>query len=332
MNERMTSKQRVLTAMRHEEPDRVPLNIWLYLPDLGSEELKAEVEAKYGSLDEFYDTFGIDLVMDIVPFPYKDVVWGESGTFITGVGGVAVEEITDEHLLDPDDESLYAGIKQLVQTCGDEKAVVAHVWGVVEAAYSFMGVETTLINMVTKRDRMADLFRRLGQWSARVAENALDLGADLVQISADAGANTGMLFSPRLWWKLVYPNDKLIVDVVKRRGKPALMHNDGNIWPIMDGIVEMGIDVLHPLQTSAGMDLIEVKQKYGDQLTIHGGLDVSHVLPRAPEEELVATIQRYMEALKPGGGFIFNTEHFVSATTLARLELAYETALRHAWY
>ena len=68
-------------------------------------------------------------------------------------------------------------------------------------------------------------------------------------------------------------------------------------------------------------------------LTIHGGLDVSHVLPRATEEELVATIRRYMEALKPGGGFIFNTEHFVPATaTLARLELAYETALRHAWY
>lgn len=209
MSEKMNSKQRVLTAIRHEEPDRVPLNIWLYLPGLGSEELKAEIEVKYGSLDEFYEAFGIDLVMDMVPFPYKDVVWGESGTFITGIGGVAVEEITDEHFHDPDDESLYAGLKQLVQTHGDEKAVVAHVWG------------------------------------------------------------------------LVYPNDKLIVDVVKRRGKPAAMHNDGNIWRIMDGIVEMGIDMLHPLQTSAGMDLIEVKQKYGHQLTIHGGLDVSHVLPRS---------------------------------------------------
>ncbi|MCK4515289.1 MAG: hypothetical protein KAU31_08530, partial [Spirochaetaceae bacterium] len=144
---------------------------------------------------------------------------------------------------------------------------------------------------------------------------------------------TGMLFSPKMWRELVYPNDKLIADVARRQGKPVIMHNDGNIWEIMDSIVEMGVDVLHPVQTSAGMDLIEVKKKYGDRLTINGGLEVSYVLPLAEEEELITTIQRYMEALKPGGGFIFNTEHFVPATTtLARLELAYLTALQSAWY
>jgi len=333
MNEKMNSKQRVLTAIRHQEPDRVPLNIWLYAPGFASEELKAEVDAKYGSLAGFYEVFGIDLVMEILPFPYKGFVPGDKGTFFTGAGGVSAEEITDEHVCDPDDEALYDGLRKLVEVYGGDKAVVAQVWGVVEACYCFMGVEATLVDMTIKQEPMAGLFRRLGEWSARVAENSLDLGADMVQISADAGSKTGLLFSPNLWWELVYPNDKLIADVVKRRGKPVIMHNDGNIWSIMDGIVEMGVDVLHPLQTSAGMDLIEVKEKYGDRLTINGGLDVSHVLPRASDEELVTTIRRYMEALKPGGGFIFNTEHFVPATTtLARLELAYETALQYAWY
>ncbi|CAG0993318.1 hypothetical protein ANRL3_02930 [Anaerolineae bacterium] len=111
------------------------------------------------------------------------------------------------------------------------------------------------------------------------------------------------------------------------------MHNDGNIWQIMDGIVEMGVDLLHPLQTSAGMDLIEVKKKYGDRLTINGGLDITRVLSETTDEELVATIRDYMHALKTRGGFILNTEHFVPETIpLPRLELAYETALRYAWY
>lgn len=333
MIERMTSKQRVLTAIRHEEPDRVPLNIWLYAPGMGSEELKSEVEAKYGSLDGFYETFGIDFVTEILPFPHKGFVPGDQGTFFTGAGGVSAEQIIDEHLCDPDDEASYDGLRKLVEVYGEDRAVVAHVWGVVEASYSFMGVEATLIDMTVRQEPMAELFRRLGEWSAQVAENALDLGADMVQISADAGSKTGMLFSPNLWREIVYPNDKLIADVARRRGKPVIMHNDGNIWDIMDGIVEMGVDVLHPVQTSAGMDLIEVKEKYGDRLTINGGLDVSHTLPLAEEEELVATIRRHMEAMKPGGGFIFNTEHFVPATTtLGRVELAYETALQCSWY
>ena len=333
MKEKMNSKQRVLTAIRHEEPDRVPLNIWLYAPGIGSEELKSEVDAKYGSLDGFYDAFGIDFVTEILPFPYTGFVPGDRGTFFTGAGGVSAEEVIDEHLCDPDDEASYDGLRKLVELHGEDKAVVAHVWGVVEASYSFMGVEATLIDMTVKQEPMAELFRRLGRWSARVAENSLDLGADMIQISADAGSKTGMLFSPNTWREMVYPNDKRIADVARRQGKPVIMHNDGNIWEIMDGIVEMGVDVLHPVQTSAGMDLIEVKKKYGDRLTINGGLDVSQVLPLADEEELVATIRRYMEALKPGGGFIFNTEHFVPATTtLARLELAYLTALQSAWY
>jgi uroporphyrinogen decarboxylase len=329
----MNSKERVLAAIRHTEPDRVPLGIWLYQPGFGSERLKADIEARYGSLDAFYAAFSIDLRMEIVPLPYRDYVPGQGGTMTTGAGGLPPEEITRDAFRDPDDEALYAGLRELITRQGDEKAIVAHVWGAVEGAYSFMGVEATLLNIAAQPQRMAALFEMIGEWSARVAGNVLDLGADIVQISADAGSTTGLLFSPRQWRKLVYPNDKLIADAIQRRGKPVVMHSDGHIWPIMDGIVEMGIDVLHPMQISAGMNPVEVKRKYGNRLTINGGLDLSYVLPAAPEVELVEAVRRTMEALKPGGGFIFNSEHFIPETvTLHRLELAYQTALSCARY
>lgn len=329
----MNSKERVLAAVRHEEPDRVPINIWLYQRGIGSEEVKAAVVAKYGSLDGFYDTFGIDLFTHILSFPYKNYISGPEGTMISGKGGIPVEQITDQHFQDPDGEHLYTGLKKLIDDRGGEKAIVAHVWGVLEASYGFMGIENALFNIAANPSKTAELYERIGNWSARVAENAIELGADIVQISADAGSTTGPLINPKHWWRLIYPNDKVIVDAIKRRGIPAAMHNDGNIWPLMDGIVEMGIDILHPVQSSAGMDPVRVKQLYGDRLTIHGGLDITYVLPRAPEEEMVATIARYMSQLKPQGGFIFHSEHFIPAdVTLSRLELAYETALKHSWY
>ena len=328
----MNSKQRVLAAIQHQEPDRVPLGIWLYQKIFGSEKLRAAIEIQYGSLEKFYDALRIDLLLYVMPFPYKNYVPGLGGTFQTGLGGVALEAITADHFRDPAEASLYTGLEQLIAT-HPKQAIVAHVWGVVKAAYSFMGVEATLMNMVAQPELMARFFSQLGQWSARMAEHAIARGADIVQISADAGASNGMLFSPKQWWSLVYPNDKLIAAAIKRRGKPVAMHNDGNIWQIMDGIVALGVDVLHPIQTSAGMDLRAVKQQYGDRLTINGGLDITRVLSDTTDEELVAIIRDYMNVLKPRGGFIVNTEHFVPETIpLTRIELAYRTAFQSGGY
>jgi uroporphyrinogen decarboxylase len=329
----MNAKARVLTAIRHQEPDRVPLHIWLYQPLVGSEEIKSAVECQYGSLDAFYDALHIDLFTMILNFPYRDYVSGLDGTIMTGRGAIAVEAITPDHFTDPADPAHYAALHRLIAKRGNDKAILAHTWGVLEAAYSFLGLQTTMINLVQKPAEMDRLFGMIAKWSSQVAIHAAKLGADIVQVSADSGSTTGPLISPATWRKLIYPHDKTIVDAIKGSGAIAAMHNDGNIWAFMDAIVEMGIEVLHPVQSSAGMDLAVVKQRYGEQITIHGGLDISHVLPFATDEELVETIRRTMEICKPGGGFIFQSEHFIPGNvSLSRLELAYQTALEYSWY
>ena len=329
----MNGKQRTLMAIGHQEPDRVPLHIWLYHPLVGSEEIKTAVEAKYGDLDTFYDALEIDLFTMLLPFPYKDYVSGLGGTIMTGKGAIPVETITSDHFTDPDNPDLYDRLRQLIAKRGEDKAILAHTWGVLEAAYSFLGLQTTLINLAKKQEEMNRLFGLIADWSAQVSVNAAKLGADIVQVSADSGSTTGPLISPTLWRELIYPHDKTIVDAIKQAGAIPAMHNDGNIWAFMDDIVEMGVEVLHPVQSSAGMELAEVKQRYGDRLTIHGGLDISHVLPFASDEELVETIRHTMEVCKPGGGFIFQSEHFIPGNvSLSRLELAYRTALEYSWY
>ncbi|MCP4497965.1 MAG: hypothetical protein GY825_14460, partial [Phycisphaeraceae bacterium] len=92
-------------------------------------------------------------------------------------------------------------------------------------------------------------------------------------------------------------------------------------------------EAMHPFQQSAGFDLADVKRTWGDRITIHGGLEIRHYLPRATEEELIEHVRQNVLTCKPGGGFIFNTEHTVQPDTdLERVELAYRPARECGWY
>ena len=94
----------------------------------------------------------------------------------------------------------------------------------------------------------------------------------------------------------------------------------------------MGVDVLHPIQESAGMDMFEVKHRYGDRITLHGGLDL-RMLCRLKKEEVRGYVEPRMTALKKGGGFIFNTGHTVQMdTSLDILEYAYDIAMEYGSY
>ena len=180
---------------------------------------------------------------------------------------------------------------------------------------------------------MKELFGKICSWSERVAQNVVELGIDVLHISGDVGANNAMLVSPQSWRERIAPLDARIISPGKKRGMPCSLHSCGYFRPVLDDLIDMGIQIVHPLQQSAGMDLRDVKENWGDRVTIHGGLEIRHYLPRASEDELIAHVRDNILSCMPGGGFIFNTEHTVQPdTTLERVELAYQTALEHSWY
>ncbi|MGQ9629379.1 MAG: uroporphyrinogen decarboxylase family protein [bacterium] len=321
--ERMSGKERTLMAIRHEEPDRIPLNIWMM-----REDMCRRVIERYGSMDQFYRELHIDVFMAITPPPNR-----HNQEFLEEKMTMKLEEIADADFMDPDDPSIYAGVRELVDKYGDEKCVLAHVWGVLEGTYSFMGVEETLLQYAIWSPAMQALFQRVRDWSAHVARNVVELGIDVLHISGDVGCNNAMIVSPESWRERIAPHDAQIISVGKRRGLPCSLHSCGYIRPIIGDLIELGVDVIHPLQQSAGMDLSDVKKNWGDRMTIHGGLELRHYLSRAPEDELIAHVRDNVLTCKPGGGFIFNTEHTVQPdTTLDRVELAYRTALDYGWY
>lgn len=321
--ERMSGKERTLTTLRHREPDRVPLNIWMFRKDV-----RAAVVERYGSLDRFHEELGIDVFMAVTPPPNR-----HNPEFVEEHMNLAFEEVTDDDFLDPDDPVIYEGVKELVERYGEDKCILAQTWGVLESAYSFIGVEETLLRFGMWEPSMQAFFAKLGEWSAQVTRNVVELGIDVLHVSGDIGANQRMIVSPASWRERIAPLDAAIFAPGRERGLPCSLHSCGFFQPVIDDFLAMGVVAMHPLQQSAGFDLREIKARWGDRVTIHGGLEIRHYLPRATEAELVEHVRENVLACKPGGGFVFNTEHTVQPdTALERVELAYRTAREHGWY
>lgn len=360
----MLGRERVFAALQHREADRVPLYIWLFWSPINE-----AIVAKYGSEEAFYDRFDIDMWQT---FPAKGVFqqakvsadmpdaldeerrsvmeqmaeaeeWQEGDA--AGVpsrlniyGDVpTIDEILDLPFADPDDSEIYEPIIRDVEHHKEQRgrAIFVQTPGVFECGNGMIGLQQALEYMALEPEKLKRFFERIAQWAQRYVDNCLDIGCDVIHVSDDWGMNQRLLFKPEMWWEIIYPYEKMITEHAVRRGATVSLHSDGGIWEVMDGIIKLGIRCLHPVQESAGMNMLQVKQTYGDILTIYGGLDVRTTLGRE-EQDLDAVrdeIARNMRDLKPGGGFIFCTSHIAMENTpLEEIEFALHVAAEHAWY
>jgi uroporphyrinogen decarboxylase len=146
----------------------------------------------------------------------------------------------------------------------------------------------------------------------------------MIHVSDDWGAQNSLMFSPEIWRELIFPYHKGVTDAVKQRGAFVSLHTDGNNMSVLDGIVELGYDVLHPFQESAGMDYGVYKSKYADKFVIMGGLDVQNTIGFGKLDNLKAQIERVIGMFKDGG-MLFCTTHFVQDhCSIEELTFAYD--------
>lgn len=142
-----------------------------------------------------------------------------------------------------------------------------------------------------------------------------------------------MLFSPQMWWNMVYPATKLIVDRARAHGVPVLLHSDGDVTKVLDGIRKLGVSGLHPVQESSGMSFAQTRAALAPSVCLMGGLDTVTALPVMNVDEIRAEVERVFALLKDSGGFIFAGSHmFQSDCSLDVIATAYERAFELAEY
>ena len=199
--------------------------------------------AHYGSREQFLDEFNIDIFAGFVPYPNQ---FGRK---------FDVKELADLTLEDPRHPKWinhsewnydFAGVNvvEAVKQQGDKRMIRAHLWGIVEGTSTFLGIENCWRNLAESPNLMMAFFDRYADWLCGLVDNVADAGADMITLSDDWGSNGTMLFSPRMWRRLIRPYAERVVKHAKQRGLYVMLHSDGYIVEILDDIVEMGFDHL----------------------------------------------------------------------------------------
>jgi uroporphyrinogen decarboxylase len=301
----MNSKERVIATLERRPTDRTPIDCWLY-----QKQVVEMLQAAYGSRQQFLDEFNIDIFVGFVPYP------NQFGRLFD------VSELKDVDLGDPHDEKWlshtdwnydFAGVnvRQAVEQQGQQRAIMAHTWGIIEGTSRMIGIENCWMNLAGEPKKMAAWFDRYADWLCGLMESLKTAAVDIVTLSDDWGSNQTMLFSPRLWRKLIKPYAMRVVQHARSLGLYVNLHSDGYIMQILDDLVEIGYHSWHPLQESSGMDPQTIKDNYGDKFVCYGSLDVIDGLLAYDGEALTEYITKRFAIYAPGGGFIFNTGHFV---------------------
>ena len=216
-----------------------------------------------------------------------------------------------------------AGLKELAlryREAGKAVVVKDGFAGIFEFAQRIVGMENLLM-MMARGDKAAEaLFDKLLELKLSYWETVLaEVGelADVVTYADDYGAQTSQLISPAMFRQQIKPKVAVLFEVLKRLAPQAkrFFHSDGNVRPLLPDFIELGVDILNPIQfTASGMDLQSLKKDFGQDLAFWGGaVDTQGVLPHGSPEEVRDQVRRNLEILAPGGGYVFNTIHNVQA-------------------
>ncbi|MFH1927840.1 MAG: uroporphyrinogen decarboxylase family protein [Chloroflexota bacterium] len=180
-------------------------------------------------------------------------------------------------------------------------------------------------------DRLMDV--HLGLWDTFLAEVGEYI--EIAQIADDFGTQNSLLISPTLFREFFKPRYKYMIDFIKNRtNAKVFLHCDGAIFDLIDDFIEMGVDVLNPLQPTAhGMDPARIKSAYGEHLAFHGAIDNQQLLPKGSVEEVRQAVKHVIDALAPGGGYILAAAHIIEPDVPVENVLAmFDTAREYGSY
>ena len=173
-----------------------------------------------------------------------------------------------------------------------------------ERATFMCGMERLLLYAATEPEFVGSLLDGIADYILRTMDILFErFRFDGIALSDDYGTQQSMLISPATWRGLVKPRLARIFARAKAAGRTVLLHSCGNVGAVVPDLVELGLDILHPIQPEA-LDCVELKRQFGADLTLCGGLRTQDLLPRGTPEEIRREVARLQNQLGTGGGYI----------------------------
>ncbi len=360
----MSPRERVLSAINHEEPDRVPIVIgvsnatgikmnpyrkikkmtgidapdnYIYdWPELGTAEIdEATMRRLHSDVRGVRDSHPLEtIVRNQEREPHSPFIdsWGSGqlevapGEWFPGIHplsqATAIEEIEAyPGWPDMSDPTRIAHVKETATRLAEqnEYAIMATPWLLFpfERAQAMQSLDVFLTNMAMYPEfaqalllKITDICKALmGPFLEELGDNV-----DIIKIGDDLGTQEQLMISPAMYREILKPLHSDFIQFIKERTKAKIFfHTDGDVFPLIDDFIEIGVDILNPIQTSAGRmsDLEALKKRYGKNIVFCGGIDTHRVLPHGTPETVREEVRRVMQILGPGGGYMATAVHTV---------------------
>jgi uroporphyrinogen-III decarboxylase len=218
---------------------------------------------------------------------------------------------------DPSRAELYADAARMIREFKDEYWIVGvTVTTIFETAWALRGLEQMLVDMATNPDLVNLLLDIPYHYHLTAAKKLVEMGVDMVWTGDDVGAQDKLLFSPGMWRQYLKPRMANFIAELKTINPHIKIayHSDGNILPLIPELIEIGVDVLNPIQ-SACMDPAQLKREYGDNLCFWGTIDQQYTLPFGTPKDVAAEVMLRLETVGRDGGLILAPTHHVQLDT-----------------
>lgn len=199
-------------------------------------------------------------------------------------------------------------------------------YGPWEATWRHRGMENLLMDVATDADWVADMAGTYQDLVIEVLERCIELGMkpDGVLTADDLGSAHGPLMSPRTWAAVFKPQLARLSESLRQHGITFWLHSDGAIGPLIDEFVDAGVDVLNPLESKAGMDVVELRRRYGSHLSFYGNIDAT--IMGGDKSVIRSELERKIPVAR-AGGYIFHSDHSCPpGVTLDRYQWILDTA------
>ena len=296
-----TSLERVLAVLRHQEPDRVPHFEWV-----------PGVQCDPGD-DPRRRLFRLDRPVrhrrgdDRARVPQEslaDGIFVDEGDAVRRIGQdnyampvddqapiKSLKDLKSWQPPDPDDPFRYEKIQATIDRFGGRRAIILQMRDVWSGPRDYIGYTQLFINLKECPELVDGVVRKCVNHYIRVIERASKMGVTLVFSGDDVADNRGPMLNPDLWQSLFIPHFKRLVTAIHGCGLYHWKHSDGNMYPLLDSIVNAGSDGIDPIDPMGGMELKVVKAKYGDRVAIKGNVDQTELLMYGPPEAVVELVK-----------------------------------------
>jgi len=347
----MRHRDRVAMALAREEPDRCPMQIG-FTPEF-AERLSADLgirgllnvarEGEHnphgaGNTYELERAIDEDILLTSVGWAnsyyqahgtYTDewgVEWQEqayetrfgTGHYTEMVGHPLADDAAINSYVPPDPErpELYVDAERVIREFGDEYWIagvtVTTIW---ETAWALRGYERLLMDLIEDPDLADAIIEIPFRYHLAAAERLTRMGVDLIWLGDDLGSQKGMIFAPSTWRRFFKPRMAELVARIKgiNPDLKVAYHTDGDAREVVGELIEIGIDVLNPIQPC--MEPALLKRDYGDRLCFWGSIDQQHTLPFGSPEDIRAEVLERLTTIGRGGGLILAPTHHLQLDT-----------------